>query len=123
MPIIVNWENRGVVLTISGALVGEEIISVVKGVYESERFLGARYKIADLNEMTDINISALDIGELVKLREAIAGKVPDVKVAVVSLHPLVTTYTSMYASWTEDSSWQVKQFAEINQARQWINSS
>lgn len=124
MPVTTNWEPEGLVFIASGIITADEILAINFDFLDVPEGTTPRYQIIDattaerfeLDKMDLVNISADDL--------SVSRKYPNVKVAMVSgndkIRALFMDY--MKISWAINTSWEIRVFNSMQNARQWLNA-
>jgi hypothetical protein len=127
MPIEVRFLDGGTgqVLACSGHLTGAELIELEeRRVAHPELVAGLRYHLADLGEVTELDVSSEQIRRLVDLSARSADHVPRIALAIVAPEPhqyglgrMWQTYLGLHA---RELPWETRILRDRESAEAWL---
>ena len=114
-----EWEPQGAYWKYYGDVSGREIIEASKIIYGDPRFDDLKYKLVDFLAVTSIQMDKDEVVEIAAQHKAAAISNPHIKTAIVTKESNSELAIS-FASFLKDSSWEVKIFQNLDQARNWV---
>ena len=114
-----EWESKGAYWKYYGDVSGREIIEASKIIYGDPRFDDLKYKLVDFLDTESIQIGINEITEIAVQHKAAAITNPNIKTAIV-IKDSNKEIALSFASFFKDSSWEVKIFRDLNEARNWV---
>jgi hypothetical protein len=113
-------EPKGVFITLSGKVTGDEIFVLNRQVIGDERFPGWRYQIWDFSKVEAIDVSFDQLRSLV-FQDAVAARhCPDHRIAIITRKPARTGLDSVYHLLSEEwGGYPSKTFHRVHAARKW----
>lgn len=119
MSISLQWEPHGVVRTVAGTVHWDEFMASVVAVQNDARFDRLRYAIEDFSgiETVDLNQSDLDMVTAMTIGAAFSN--PHIRIAVVAT---LAPVRQLAHSFSRTSPYVTRLFAQLAQAREWINA-
>jgi len=118
MPHKLEWEKRGIYWKYSGDVSGKEVIAACASIYGDPRFDALNYKMVDFLDVESIQISEDELLSIAFQDKAAELTNPSIKSAIVMI--LGVELGEKFASYFDDSGWDVEVFADVESARQWI---
>jgi hypothetical protein len=109
---------EGVCWKYHGAVSGKEIIEISRIIYGGTRFDHLKYQLVDFIDAESIRMDTDEIEEITSHHCAAAISNPEIKTAIVIKDSYVRQDTS-FAALFKESSWQVKVFQGLDEARGW----
>ena len=103
MAVDVAWEERGVVLTLSGAVPLEVLVDHCRRIAADHRFDGLRYSIVDLRSLSPELVSEQVLEELAAENWAAGLSNAQLKTFVIAQHPKVVSAAQQYLDAMPDS--------------------
>ena len=123
MPHILNIESLGIVISLQGAVTGEEIFRLNRLIIEDERFSGWRYQIWDFSDIETIEISFDQLRSFVFQDSVASKKNPHHRIAIITRNAAYSGLDSVFhllaAEWGGYAS---KTFRSVRTARKWVNT-
>lgn len=120
MPYEITWEMRGVYRRYFGRLTDQEFVQAVREVEGSPRFYDIRYAILDFLGMEEFVIddpSFIDV--TAALNATAAQDNPNIKVAVVTVSPVVLRLAQAYQA-HRLRPFATEVFSTVEAARVWL---
>ena len=116
-------DGRGFLLTGSGVLTGEEMMSA-KAVLESdpEAFRRLAFGLADLSDVTELKLTGDDVRALAYMDRRLALVNPNICVAVVAPKGVVFGMARMWEVLAEPTGWPTAVFRDLKEAESWIEA-
>jgi hypothetical protein len=114
-----QWETKGLLRTFSGKMTGEYILKMNLSLHGDPRFDDLRYIINDLSNISEFDISDMDIETIAAIDNAGALSNSNIKIAVVTTNQALTIWVKRYLTAMEDSTFQCQLFEDVSAARQW----
>lgn len=121
MPHTLDWEKRGAYWKYSGVVTGEEVMSACASIYGDPRFDSLDYKIVDFLGVESLQMNEDDLLKIAYQDKAAELTNPRIQSAIVMT--LGVELGKKFASYFDDSGWDVEVFADIQSARQWLGQS
>ena len=118
MPHTLEWEKRGAYWKYSGNVSGEEVVNACTVIYGDHRFDSLDYKIVDFLDIESIQISEQELLKIAFQDKAAELTNPHIKSAIVMT--VGAEFGKQFASYFDDSGWEVEVFGDVESARQWI---
>jgi len=106
------------VLKYSGNVSGKEVVNACSAIYGDHRFDALDYKIVDFLDIESIQISEHELLKIAFQDKAAELTNPHIKSAIVMT--IGSELGEQFASYFDDSGWEVEVFEDIESARQWI---
>jgi hypothetical protein len=116
----ITWVNRGVLVTLSEQLDGDELFQVNEKVYSDSRFDNLLYQLWDFTKVTELNINIEDIIKIAAHDKAAALSNSSLKVATVATEEVMQTLLSLYQAEMFTSPWESQMFNSVDEAQQWV---
>ena len=116
----ITWVTRGVLVTLSEQLDGDELFQVNEKVYGDSRFDNLRYQLWDLTKVTEFNVNIEDMIKIAAHDKAAALSNSSLKVAIVATEEMIQTLISLYQAEIFTSPWESQMFNSIDEAQQWV---
>ena len=124
MPFSTEWvsEGRGVYLSGTGLLTGQEILDAKTSLLrESDRLKGLHYGLIDLTDVTELGVTRDDVLEFVQVDMQIALNVPRaLAVAIVAPSDLAFGIARMWEAFAEVTRWNTHVFRSRAEADPWL---
>lgn len=114
-----DWEPSGAHWKYYGDVSGAEIIRASKEIYGDPRFDDLEFKLVDFLGAEAIQIHKNEVAEIACQHKVAAISNPNVKTAIV-MKKSDNEMAIFFASFFEDSSWDVRIFQDINEANKWL---
>ena len=115
-----TWVPKGVIITFSDVVDGEELFQAAEELYSDERFDNIRYQIWDNTKVTEFKVEVDWMIKIAAWDKAAALSNPNMKVAIVALVEMTQTLTSLYQAESFTSSWEIQMFSTMDEAQQWV---
>jgi hypothetical protein len=115
-----TWEPKGVIITFSDVVDGEELFQANEELYADERFDNIHYQIFDFTKVTEFKVEIDWITKLAAWDKAAALSNPNMKVATVATDEVTQMLSSLYSDESLESSWETQMFISIDEAQQWV---
>jgi hypothetical protein len=116
----INWEPRGVIITFSDVVDGEELFQASEEIYSDERFDNIHYQIFDYSKVTEFNVGVEWVTKLAAWDKAAALSNPSMKLAGVATDEVTQMLSSLYQAESLNSPWEIQMFASLDEAQQWV---
>jgi len=112
------WEAGGVYWKYSGEVSGKEIIDASAAIYGDPRFDDLEYKLVDFSHVQVINMTEDEVARIAYQHKAAELTNPYIKNAIIMT--LAVDLANKFASFFEDSCWEVQVFDNIESANKWL---
>jgi hypothetical protein len=122
MPYSTQWTDKNHQVTFTGKVTGQEILEMVSGVYGDERFDDVRYNLVDFTGAESFEVKEREIKEIAYMDRAAARSNPQMKLAIAANNDVMQKMSQLYAEYSNDSSWQVRIFSTLEEAKQWLGT-
>jgi len=119
MAHMVEWDGNNVMVQLSGAISLSEITDVTIEVNSDDRFVHMKYSIYDFTNVSDMISKNRDFSNIVQMDKSSAQWKKQLKIANVSNNRDILEVTEEYAIRVLETSWDVQNFATIDEARAW----
>ena len=119
MPIVEDWQEGGAEFRLVGRLAPDEIRDCVFNYSRDPRADDARYKIVDMRQAEEIDMSLDELGTLGAFQYGHTLSTPNVRLAFVTADGRFDPYIEAYTRLTEESTWQVRTFRDYDEAAAW----
>jgi hypothetical protein len=113
---------NGVIKRHFGQVTGSEILAAVAKTHGHENFDTLSYVINDFRECTELRVSPVEIEEVAAIDNAAAAINPNIRIAVVAIHPDVISAANAYAN-DSFTVYAVRTFKTMDEARSWLGLS
>ena len=123
MPYKLAFEKkgRGVVLTFTGSVDGDELYTAVREIYQSDRRRRLQYQIADFSDSTRFDVDEEQLRGVAFLDQQAARHYPQMRLAIVGSDAYFNGADRRYAIYTEVwAGFDSRAFSSIEAARNWI---
>jgi len=123
MPYEIQFEEfgRGVLVTLAGAISGEELIEANEAVYSQDGEGRLRYQIWDHTALESLELSESQLRFLSMQDREAAAKSPDQVVALVGSRKMLKEIEKIYSVFSEAwSGFESGRFGSVADARRWI---
>ncbi|WP_156896237.1 hypothetical protein [Aestuariibacter salexigens] len=128
MPIVLNWEEHGVVWHCSGHITLHDVMEADDSLYGNLAFNNTRYLIIDCLAVLDFDLSPTEIrldvtNDTVHALKHESADSESVQIAFVVPNQALADVADVYAEQFKKKRllWQVAKFSDIASARQWID--
>ena len=118
MPNELNWEEEGVYWKYSGEVSGIEVANACVSIYGDPRFDKLKYKLVDFSAVKAISITDVELRKIAFQDKAAELSNPYVKSAIIMT--LESNLGEKFASYFDDSNWEVEVFPDIDLANKWL---
>ena len=116
-----TWvQNKGVVITFSGVVDGEELFQAAEEIYGDERFDNIRYQIFNFTKVTEFKVDVDWVTKIAAWDKAAALSNPHMKIATVATDEKIQMLESLYRAESLESPWKIRLFTSIDEAQKWI---
>ncbi len=123
MPYEETWEEKGLYWKFTGEVTGYEVLRALLKRDMDCRFRGSRYLIVDFSSIDAFHMVDDEVVKVAEYDSELEGLAPGLKVAIVTEREAVFLKAAVYNQETVDTSWQVRIFSVIDDARQWVDQS
>lgn len=120
MPYTITWETEGVIWAFHGSLTGEDAIQANLDIYGDPRFDDLRYQIVDISKVEQFDIPSESLETAAAMDDAAALSNLRLVVAVIAPEGEALEVAETYQSAMSSSSWKVRIFPAMEEAREWI---
>ena len=117
-----EWLPEGVYWKYYGDVTGKEIISASKKIYGDPRFDQLKFKLVDFRDAESVQIDKNEVAEIAFQHKAAALSKHNIKNAIV-VNNSDNKMATLFASFFNDTSWEVKIFQDMNEAQNWIGKT
>lgn len=114
------WEKDGVYRKYTKCITGIDIINAMGEVHGHELFDSISYVINDFLDVTEMELTPVEIKTLAAIDKAAALSNPNIKIALVATKPTIQSMAEMYGDFMSESPYISEVFTELNEARKWI---
>lgn len=114
-----EWLPEGVCWKYYGDVSGEEIITASKKIYGDRRFDSLRFKLVDFLDAESLQIDSNEVAEIACQHKVAAISNPNIKNAIV-IKDVANEMVNLFASFFQDSSWEVRIFDDRDEANSWL---
>jgi hypothetical protein len=116
----ITWVTRGVLVTLSEQLDGDEFFQVNEKVYGDSRFDNLRYQLWDFTKVTEFNVNIEDMIKIAAHDKAAALSNSNMKIAIVATEEMAQTLLNLYQAEMFTSPWESEIFNSMDEAQQWV---
>ena len=113
-----NWEKDGVYWKYTGEVSGMEVMNACVSIYGDPRFDTLKYKLSDFADVKSMSITDADLKKIAFQDKAAELSNPYVKSAIVMT--LESHLGEKFASYFDDSNWEVEVFPNMDLANKWL---
>ena len=113
-----KWESKGVYWKYSGEVEGEEVVKACRSIYGDPRFDSLDYKVVDFLGIESLQMTERELLKIAFQDKAAEMTNPNVKSAIVMT--VGADLGKKFASYFEDSSWEVEVFDDLEEANKWL---
>lgn len=118
MAYSISWEKRGPFITYQGRVTFEEFMGAVTSVHSHPDYAVFQHVIHDMTGTLEFDFSGVDMTTIVSHELGARFTNPRVRIAVVTLDPLMAQYTETFAKFTQVP---ISLMATVEQAREWVS--
>ena len=104
----------------TGVLSQEEVLQAARDLVDHPDFGDGYSVLVDLTSVEEVPISGADIRARVDLDRSLFDRIDKTRFAIVAQREYVFGLARMYQAMMEDSSFDIRTFREIDQARSWL---
>ena len=113
-----NWEKSGVYWKYTGEVSGTEVVNACVSIYGDPRFDTLKYKLVDFSAVKAMSITDADLRRIAFQDKAAELSNPYVKSAIIMTSEI--HLGEKFASYFDDSSWEVEVFSDVDLANKWL---
>lgn len=124
MTYQLKWLKRGVIATFSGVFSAMENSRANTEVYSDIRSDDLQYQIWDLLNISDIEMTELQVDVPAFIDKIASIRLPNIKMALVAVDEKTIKLCNKYIhiSVTGGSPWQFQIFNSLEEAKKWVSS-
>lgn len=119
MPIIDDWQEGGAEFRLVGRLTQDEIRDCVFNYSSDPRADNARYKIVDMRQAENVDMSLDELGTLGAFEYGHTLSTPNVRMAFVTADDRFDPYIEAFTRLTREGTWEVRIFKDPDEAAAW----
>ena len=125
MPHVTKWEEKGIHWSFSGVVTMEEQQQADGEMYNDPRFEKIRYFIWDGSEIESIAYNTNDADEPAAIDKASSIYRPFLKGALIANNQEVRAVVERYITTSTKlrTSWNLRLFTSLDEARDWLNGT
>ena len=112
--------TKGVLITLSVALDGDELFQVNEKIYSDSRFDNLHYQLWDFTKVSEFNVNIEDVSKIAAHDRAAALSNSSMKVALVAAEEMIQTFANLYEGEMFESPWESRMFTSMDEAKQWV---
>ena len=120
MPYENIWEKDGVYRKYTQCITGIDIINAMGEVHGHELFDSISYVINDFLDVSEMELTPVEIKTLAAIDKAAALSNPNIKIALVASKPTIQAMAEMYGDFMSESPYISQVFTDLNEAKKWI---
>lgn len=120
MPYKITWKPRGVIWTFYNSITSHEAMQANLDIYGDPRFDDLLYQIVDISAVDKFDVIDEDLDTAAALDHAATLSNSRLVVAIVATKKEAIEVAKLYEAGMRDSSWKVRVFCSIEDARKWI---
>jgi hypothetical protein len=119
MPIIEDWQEDGAEFQLVGRLTQDEIRDCVFNYSSDPRADTARYKIVDMRQTDNVDMSLDELGTLGAFEYGHTLSTPNVRMAFVTADDRFDPSIEAFTRLTREGTWEVRIFRDPDEAVAW----
>ena len=116
-----EYSKDGAEFYLSGLITSKEVIELNTELINQWDFKSYKHQLWVFEDVEDFQLNPSIIRRLALQDRDASEKNPDMKVAIVSISPLVFGLSRMYESFYCNGPWQTRVFRSLIEARKWLN--
>ena len=115
-----EYSKAGAEFYLSGLITSKEIVELNTELINQWDFASYKYQLWVFENVEDFQLEPNTIRFLASQDRAASEKNPNIRVAFVSVSPLVFGLCRMYESFYSNGPWQTRVFRSLKEAREWL---